>query len=85
MILHIIKKANDSYAWQTASRKKGKGDRKVAVLLIQDGVYSPTHGEMEVFACREDVTMRGAKTKARLVSYEEIVEMLADADSVVCW
>jgi sulfur transfer complex TusBCD TusB component (DsrH family) len=84
-ILHIIKKTNDTYAWQAASRQRRKEGNRVIILLLQDAVFSPIQDDMEVFACQDDVTARGVMTKASLVGYEEIVGMLLDADSVVCW
>ena len=84
-ILHIIKKINDTYAWQTASRQRRNEGNRVIILLLQDGVFNPIQGDMEVFACQDDVAARGVRTKASLVGYEEIVGMLLDADSVVCW
>lgn len=84
-ILHIIKKTNDTYAWQAASRQRKKEGNRVIILLLQDAVFSPIQDDKEVFACQDDVAARGVRTKAALVGYEEIVGMLLDADSVVCW
>ena len=84
-VLHIIKKINDTYAWQTASRQQSEKGNRIIILLFHDAVFGPVQDDMEVFACRDDVIARGAETKASLVDYEEIVRMLLDADSVVCW
>ena len=84
-ILHIIKKTNDSSAWQTAIRQRDKKGNQVLILLIQDAVFNPIRDDMEVFACRDDVIARGVKTEASLVGYKDIVKMLQDADSIVCW
>jgi sulfur relay protein TusB/DsrH len=84
-ILHIIKKTNDTFAWQTAARQQQKKGNRISILLIHDAVFNPIQDDMEVFACRDDVVARGVETKASLVSYEEIVRMLLDADSVVSW
>ena len=83
--LHIIKKTNDIYAWRTAFRQRGKRETQVSVLLIHDAVFDPIEDDTDVFACQDDVMARGVKTKASLVDYEEIVRMLLDTDSVVCW
>ncbi len=84
-ILHIIKNTNDSYAWKTASRQRRKKGNQVTILLLHDAVFSPVQNDIEVFACQDDVVARGVKTKASLVDYEEIVKMLLNADSIVCW
>lgn len=84
-ILHIIKKTNDWYAWQTVLRQQRKKANLVTILLLHDAVFTPIHDDLEVFACRDDVTLRGVKTKASLTGYEEIVRLLMEADSVVCW
>ncbi len=85
-ILHIIKKTNDNYAWETACRQRERSGEQVAVLLLHDAVFTslPEEGSW-VLACKDDVTARGIKTVATLVGYENIVEMILDADSVVCW
>ena len=85
-VLHIIKKTNDTYAWEAASRQRGKKDGQVFVLLLHDAVLAQSPGDADgVFACRDDVAARGVQTQAPLVGYEEIVKMLLEADSVVCW
>lgn len=84
-ILHIIKKTNDWYAWQTVLRQQRKEANLVTILLLHDAVFTPIHDDLKVFACRDDVVARGVKTKASLTGYEEIVRMLMEADSVVCW
>ncbi len=84
-ILHIIKKTNDWYAWQTVLRQQKKKANLVTIILLHDAVFTPIHDDLEVFACRDDVVARGVKTKASLVGYEEIVRMLMEVDSVVCW
>ncbi|MEE9610517.1 MAG: hypothetical protein V3W19_04655 [Desulfatiglandales bacterium] len=84
-ILHIIKKIDDTYAWQTAARQQRKERNRVIILLIHDAVFNPVQDDMEVFACQDDVMARGVETRASLVGYEEIVKMLLDADSVACW
>lgn len=85
MILHIIKKMNDTYAWHTASRQNSDKDNRVIILLLHDAVYGPINGDMEVFACQDDVEARGVKIETSLAGYEEIVNLLLDADSVICW
>ncbi len=84
-ILHIIKKPNDISAWQTAIQQRDKKGSQVRVLLIQDAVFNPIRDDVEVFACQDDVIVRGVKTEASLVGYKDIVEMIQDADSIVCW
>ncbi len=85
-ILHIIKKTSDTYAWDTVVLQREKGGEQVEVLLLHDAVFTPLPDEWSwVFACKDDVTARGIGTVATLVEYENIVEMIIDADSVICW
>ncbi len=84
-ILHIIKQTNDTYAWQTARRQQKKKGNRVMVLLLHDAVFGPMRDDMEIFSCRDDVVARGVKTNGSLVGYEEIVKMLLEADTTVCW
>lgn len=84
--LHIIKKTEDAMAWDTVLRQREKAADTVAVLLLHDAVFTPCPGEgAGIFACRDDVAARGVKTSAALVGYEEVVRLIFDADSVVCW
>jgi len=84
-ILHIIKRPNDRLAFDMALKQKEQQGREVVVLLIHDAVYTPPRGEMELCACRDDVEARGIESTARLVGYDEIVELLLKSESVVCW
>lgn len=84
-ILHIIKSSKDRLAYDMVLRQQENQDREVVVLLIHDAVYTPPEGEMELCACRDDVEARGIESTARLVDYDEIVELLLESESVVCW
>lgn len=84
--LHIIKNTDDVYAWAAVSRQRETGHGHVSVLLLHDAVFTPVPEGLDgVFACRDDAAARGVRTQALLVGYEEIVKMLLEADSVVCW
>lgn len=84
-ILHIIKKPNDRVAYDMVLKQQESTDRQVVVLLIHDAVYTPPPGAMELCACRDDVEARGIESTARLVGYDEMVELLLKSESVVCW
>lgn len=85
-ILHVIRKTNDSYAWGTVSRHRERAENQVVVLLLHDAVFTaPAEENDTILACRDDVVARGVKTRVVLIGYEEIVKMLLEADSVVCW
>jgi sulfur transfer complex TusBCD TusB component (DsrH family) len=84
-ILHIMKEPDDAYAWQTAETQRSHEGDRVTVLLLQDAIFSGNRGSDRVFACRDDVLARGARTEASLVGYPEIVNLILESDSIVCW
>ncbi|MDX1763077.1 MAG: DsrH/TusB family sulfur metabolism protein [bacterium] len=84
-ILHIIKRPNDRFAYEMVLNQQECQGRAVAVLLLHDAVYTPPQGNMEVWACRDDVEARGIESAAKLIGYDEIVKLLLKAESTVCW
>ncbi len=62
---------------------------KVGVLLIQDGVYSrldfEEHPNVEVYVSKEDFYARGLRGDFRLVSYDDIIDLIFDYDKNVSW
>ena len=84
-ILHVMRNTGDAFAWQTIGRQIEKKENRVSVLLLHDAVFSAIQKGGEVYACRDDVESRGVNTSASLVGYPEIVTMLLETDSVVCW
>ena len=84
-ILHVIKRMDDICAWETAARQAEKEGNHVSILLLQDAVFNPVQAEINTFACEEDVFSRGVKTDALIVDYEEIVTIILNTDSIICW
>jgi sulfur relay protein TusB/DsrH len=84
-ILHVIKNTNDRYAYETCLRQNEEKGAAISVLLLHDAVFTPPEGVESLYACRDDAEARGTKNAGRLVTYEEIVEMLLRADTVICW
>ena len=84
-ILHIIKRPNDRLAYDMVLKQQTRQGREVVVLLMHDAVYTPPQGDMEVWACRDDVEARGIESAAKLIGYDEIVELLLKSESTVCW
>jgi len=84
-ILHVIKTLDDRYAYEMASRQREEEGHSVGILLLQDAVLTPPVDASGLFACREDVEARGGPCPGRAVGYEEIVRMLLEYDTVICW
>ncbi len=84
-ILHIIKKTHDLAAYETALRQAEDDQQEVSILLLHDAVYTPPKNYPGLFSCRDDVEARGIKCPGTAVSYEEIVNLLVESDSVVSW
>jgi sulfur relay protein TusB/DsrH len=83
--LHIVRNPNDHFAYGVVSKERARGQKEVSLLLMHDAVYTPPPEHARLFACRDDVEARGVKSPARLVNYEEIVELLLDSESVCSW
>ncbi len=84
-ILHVIRKTNDAYAFETVRRQRQTPENEVAVLLMQDAVLTPPEETAGLFVCREDAAARGVKSRGELVGYDEIVNMLLEYDTMVSW
>jgi len=83
-ILHVLKSSEDSYACGAARGQQEQG-ADVSVLLLHDAVLTPPEGIPKVYACRDDVEARGSIFNGQSVNYDEIVSLLLEADSVICW
>jgi sulfur transfer complex TusBCD TusB component (DsrH family) len=81
-VLHIIREKGDAYPLEVIAAQKAAGD-EVKVLLMQDAVFS-CNTVAESFCCKEDAEARGTGC-GNHVDYNEIVNMVFDADSVVNW
>ncbi len=79
-ILHIIRNPNDTTPIEIAKAQKREHD--VAILLMQDAVYSDP--ELKAYACAADAEARGV-AKHECIGYDRIVEMLFEYDKVVSW
>ncbi len=88
MILHTFNKTS---ALRTGSSFVQANDH---VLLMEDGVYALLDGEFKlptshIYALDVDVTTRGLSARishlARMVNYQDYVELCCDADSISNW
>lgn len=82
-ILHIIRHPQNNTALDFLEKQKEMGD-EIALLLLQDGVYSPPSG-YDVYACQEDLEARGLEVGEKAVSYEEIIKIVFAYDKVFTW
>lgn len=84
-ILHIIKNHDDDIALDII-REQIKS-HNVEVLLIQEGVLDCDELGLDVpvYASKSDVVARGIRTWARLLDYGEMVDLICNAETVVCW
>ncbi len=58
-----------------------KRDSDAKVVLIEDGVYADASGLDNVYAVKEDVEKRGVAERvggARIIDYDELVDMIVD-------
>ncbi len=81
-ILHILRKRADAYPMQVAADQKAEGN-DVQVVLLHDAVLS-CRGDASTFCCKEDAEARGVSCGSQ-VDYNQIVNMVFEADSVVNW
>ncbi|MGA2193011.1 MAG: hypothetical protein ABSG42_06520 [Nitrospirota bacterium] len=81
-ILHIVRKRGDAYPLNIA-KLQNKGGDEAKVLLMQDAVFSCA-GDGASYCCKEDAEARGVGC-GQQVDYNQIVQMVFDADSVVNW
>jgi sulfur transfer complex TusBCD TusB component (DsrH family) len=83
-ILHIIKNPDDPHAVEViASQRK---DKEISVLLLQDAVrLEPSLPDGCLFVLEEDAAERGITPKSKTIGYDEMLEMILNADSVVVW
>lgn len=83
-ILHIVRDPQDRRPVDTARRQAG--DHTVSVLLLQDAVFRSDTAGLAVYACREDVQLRGLSlADVSIVDYDGILDLLESHDHVVCW
>ena len=83
-VLHLIRSSDDALACGIIDEIPDNVDLEQTVLLIHDGVYLNPK-DVRTFACADDVRARGIETKAPLVGYDEIVDMIIEHDRVITW
>ena len=81
-ILHILRRRGDAFPMQVVADQKAGGN-DVQLLLLQDAVLSCT-GDGSSFCCKEDAEARGVSCGSQ-VDYNQIVNMVFEADSVINW
>ena len=84
-ILHIIKKPHDLFAYDMAEKQAENDTQEVSILLMHDAVYTPPKNHTRLFICRDDMEARGLECPGTSVSYEDIVNLLLESNSVVSW
>jgi sulfur transfer complex TusBCD TusB component (DsrH family) len=83
-ILHIVKNPDDPHALEVISRQ-GNGN-ELSVILIQDAVrVEPSLPGGALFVLGEDAAERGVAPRSKVIGYEQMVELILKADSVVVW
>jgi sulfur transfer complex TusBCD TusB component (DsrH family) len=83
-ILHIIRNLNDPLPLDILRRQQEDGN-EVAVLFIHDAVLCLPDLDVPVYACEDDVKARGVVISSPCLSYDEIVDMLFEYDSITVW
>ncbi len=81
--LHIVRKINDPLAYAVIADEMS--DRRVVVLLMQDGVLSAGHFPEETYVCEEDLGVRGGESPYFLINYPGIVRLIRECDRVTVW
>ena len=80
-LLYIVSKASSLSSGLIPS--KSSPDREVSVLLIQDGVSLTEVPGTRVFALGEDAVSRRITPAYPMVSYQDMLKLLFEADTVV--
>jgi sulfur transfer complex TusBCD TusB component (DsrH family) len=80
-LLYIVSKAGSLSCGLIPS--ESSPDREVSVLLIQDGVSLTQVPGTRVFALSEDAASRRVTPIYPTVSYQEMLRLLFEADTVV--
>ncbi len=82
-VLHVIS-APDDLPFATALRQKAQ--HEVSFLLLQEGVRATPPAGFPLYAARDDCEARGVRPPgAKLLSWGEIVDLLAGHGRVLKW
>lgn len=83
-ILHVLTTPDGELPFATALKQKP--GHSVSFLLLQEGVRASPPAGFPVFAARDDCEARKARPAgAKLLSWGEIVDLLAAHDRVLKW
>ncbi len=83
-VLHILSTHDADLPFATALRQKGT--HAVSFLLFQEGVRAAPPAGFPLFAARDDCEARGVRPAgAKMLSWGEIVDLLAAHDRVLKW
>jgi sulfur transfer complex TusBCD TusB component (DsrH family) len=82
-VLNIIRRRDDDEAVDIARQQAASGE--ASLLCLHDAVYRAPEPDLPTFASRPDVEARGIESQCRLVSDEEIVQLIFDHEKVICW
>jgi len=83
--LHILKDEASEEPLQLLQAAGAEGSTDFAVLLIQDAVRLNPSLNVPVYVMGDDLKKRGASSSHRIVSYDEMVEMILSAETVMTW
>jgi sulfur transfer complex TusBCD TusB component (DsrH family) len=84
-ILHIMREKNDPLALQAVAAAGREGAVEVGILLLHDAVFSKLPDGLQVYACADDVAARGVEAVYDPVSYDQIIKLFFEYDSVITW
>jgi sulfur transfer complex TusBCD TusB component (DsrH family) len=68
-----------------AKKQTLENEHEVSILLMHDAVYTPPENHFTLFSCQDDVEARGIDCPGTSVSYQDIVNLLLENDSIVSW
>lgn len=84
-ILHVLKTPQATDALAIARHHQAAEGHQVTVLLIQDGLYTPSQPGLDLLVCNQDLQARGLTRGEKAVSHEEIIDLIFSHDRIICW
>lgn len=84
-ILHLIRKHNDTYAFEIALAQSQNPNTEVITLLLHDGVLACQDIGLKIYACHADVMARGISTHYETINYPQILDLIFECDQVISW
>jgi sulfur transfer complex TusBCD TusB component (DsrH family) len=81
-VLYLLSQPATDISKSLLSPSSSPGE-EVSVILIEDGVNLGQVPGQHVFALREDLASRNVNTKFPTVSYQDMLRMIFEADTVI--